>query len=155
MKSPELKPGTLRALDRELERARRRYPSNRGLYDALTTFMLRFDAALHDHTAGIQGATASNVYECGIILAAMALRIVEEGDAAFRYANHDAPQVQTDLLDMVGARAAVNPHSFQTALPQDLSRQPFCTQTTDTAGTKCNKQNAADCNFYACPRKKE
>lgn len=78
-----MKRGTQTALERELKRARERYQTNDNLLKSFGEMAGRFVIAFNRHTEG--ATTAANIYEKGLIVAALAIRLIEEGDRAHAY----------------------------------------------------------------------
>ena len=70
-------------LQREVEGARTKFPKNQHKLAALQEEAGELAQALIDHSRG--NATPQQVYKEAIQVAAMAVRVAEEGDASFPY----------------------------------------------------------------------
>jgi hypothetical protein len=78
-----LRYSTLKAIMIELERSRKHYPGNAGRAEALLHGASYVAEALAEHKSGVQSALA--VYMRAVECAAIAIRVIEEGDALFPY----------------------------------------------------------------------
>lgn len=67
----------------ELNKARRRFPSNRLMLAALVEEVGELSKALIDHS--FNKGSAQEVYNEAVQVAAMAIRVMEEGDPQFPY----------------------------------------------------------------------
>lgn len=73
---------TLRNVKKELERARKLHPTNQRTFELLRHYVDRLEQQLKDD------ATAIDIFATGVELITMAFRVVEEGDAKYRYASY-------------------------------------------------------------------
>ena len=105
-----MRPGTLRAICNELMRARKKYPDNKNLCSSLEVFHLRLRNAMVKHRYGNADATAADIYEKAIIVVALAIRVLEEGDAEFPYRSEQA--------------TGQNTFDWQLSGPIDLKHKP-------------------------------
>lgn len=80
---PNRKETTYYCLDAEIDRARHKFPDTTFLLAALMEEVGELAQALIDHSKGKQ--PPENVYAEAIQVAAMAIRIAEEGDPSFTY----------------------------------------------------------------------
>jgi hypothetical protein len=74
---------TFDAIQEELRFARRKFPSNKRLVNALTEEFLEFIKALDDYDHG--KCSLQEVFHEGVQTAAMVIRTLEEGDPQYQY----------------------------------------------------------------------
>jgi hypothetical protein len=73
---------TLRAIKSELEKARKRYPTNVGTLRILRHFVDQLENELSRDAAAVQ------IFATSCVVAVMAIRVAEEGDSKFKYASY-------------------------------------------------------------------
>lgn len=93
----EIRPATLAAIRQEVNRARTRYPLNHKLLSSFGEFAGRMRIAFERHKE--KQTTAVDIYEKCIIVAALAIRLLEEGDSAYPYRDHDRGGLGLPLFD--------------------------------------------------------
>jgi hypothetical protein len=92
---PNMRDDTLRAISDELIRARKKYP-RRGLHmKLLASYATELNNAIVQHHC--ERGAAVQVYACAVSVAAMAIRLLEEGDLNYRYTgNTQAPEFKLE-----------------------------------------------------------
>jgi hypothetical protein len=99
---PNMRDDTLRMIADELVRARKKHPSKGQHLTFLLSYAAELDLALksnhHAKSADIPGVSASQIYALAATVAAMAIRIMEEGSAGYVYGgNTQAPVFVLDF----------------------------------------------------------
>lgn len=101
-----MKPGTLKSIESELANARKLFPKTPFCFAYLVEEVGELSQALANHTLGITNrktgkiTSAAEVYMEAIQVAVMAIRLLEEGDASFRYRSDDV-YLQASFLDNI------------------------------------------------------
>lgn len=92
---PNMRDDTLKAIAGELARARKKHPAKRGNLFLLVTATASLEHELDENTAG--KIAASQIYARAAQVAALAIRVLEEGAAEHRYAgNVTAPEFKLE-----------------------------------------------------------
>lgn len=96
---PNMRDDTLRAIADELIRARKKHPSQGQHLTFLRSYAAELDLALksnhHAKSANIHGVSATQIYALAATVAAMAIRIMEEGSSGYAYGgNAQAPDLE-------------------------------------------------------------
>ena len=86
---PNMRDDTLKAIAEELVRARKKHPNNIRNLDLLIGTSRSLAEELNSNNLGRM--TAVQVYARAAQVAAMAIRILEEGSAGFKYAGNSGP----------------------------------------------------------------
>ena len=88
---------TIRAIYAELRRARDRYPGNIRTMDVLKHFVIELERSLRQHNE--DRVHDVDVFSQAIIVAVMAIRVAEEGDAKYKYRSYQStPGPLFDIL---------------------------------------------------------
>lgn len=86
---------TLRQIAGELMRARKKHPKIGSHLAFLKSYVDELELSLksnhHATSANIRGVPACQIYALSATVAAMAIRIMEEGSAGFAYAGNTSP----------------------------------------------------------------
>ena len=102
----DMKTSTVAAINAELATARRHFPTNNNVLRTLKDRLKMLEIMMREHTTSPlkrASANAQQLWAEAIVVAAMAIRLVEDGSGEFSYGDYQ--QQQSDALDaIIGAR---------------------------------------------------
>jgi hypothetical protein len=120
---PNMRDDTLRKICDELIRARKAHPSKDGNLP-----MLRLSVeALHNELVAfnVGKTSACQIYARAAQLAAMSVRVLEEGSLGFKYAgNVEPPAFKLEPTENKTTRVALGPHPSRKPIPFDSDENP-------------------------------
>lgn len=91
---PNMRAFTHKAIVEELIRARKKHPHRGAHIQLLENYVAELRSAIEQNHLGRQ--SAAQIFACGIAVAAMAIRTLEEGTSGFKYAE------QTQTFELTG-----------------------------------------------------